>query len=404
MKKHLLYLLFQIKSALRTIPRIIICTVVLAVIVLAIGFCGNKFMNTDSKSINAEVAVVLPPNDVELLFAFNIYASMDSMKEITSFTVLNDKQQALDLLAAGKVAAIADIPDGFIASILDKNHTPAIGSIIVPQNSGIESMMFCSVINAGVKTLAYNQAAIYSIADIVWNNNLGEDVYKLTNDYLNDVMIKYAMTRSAFYDNITISSTGEISLVDYYLASVFVLLIILCGLSITGIFSSESPAVMNSMKINRISKSYIRICQYLSASVIFTLLFLTLAFVFNFIKAFKFHMDFGDALIFILLVFSITAFIMFMCVIADNGLVSTLLIFVSGMGMLYACGRILPSIYLPKLAATIGEYLPMNHWCSLFESMGTAIINTTALLYTFCYGIFFIIASLIVTAFRWRDR
>lgn len=49
MKKHLLFLLFQLKASLRVLPRILFSTVILALVVISVGFCGSKIMSTDAK-------------------------------------------------------------------------------------------------------------------------------------------------------------------------------------------------------------------------------------------------------------------------------------------------------------------------------------------------------------------
>ena len=91
LKKHLLFLFYQIKASFSIVPRLIICALALAFALAAVGISGNKLLNEDRSGIDAKVAVVIPPDDTELLFAFGLYVSMDSMKQIASFTIVESR-------------------------------------------------------------------------------------------------------------------------------------------------------------------------------------------------------------------------------------------------------------------------------------------------------------------------
>ena len=251
MKKHLLFLLFQVKASLRALPRILFSTVILALVVISVGFCGSKIMSTDAKKVNANIEIVIPPDDTTLLMAFQIYTNMDSIASIATCHLSESKEAAFDALEEGRAAAVVVIPSGFIGGILNGTNIPA--NVYLPPNAGIESTIFTSVVDAGVKSLAYVQSAIYAVTDVVLAHNMGNDV--LTE--ANDVNIDLALVRSRFYTPVVITSTG-VSTINYYFATVILLLVILSGLSIAGIFNENSEAVLHSMKINGISKGYIR--------------------------------------------------------------------------------------------------------------------------------------------------
>ena len=107
---------------------------------------------------------------------------------------------------------------------------------------------------------------------------------------------------------------------------------------------------------------------------------------------------------FVFIVLSVMSFITFLCVIADSGLVSTLLIFLSSLIMIYACGRILPSVFLPKAIADIGAFLPVKHWCNLYEAVNQGATHIPSLVYTGLYGVIFLGASIGITYIKGRDR
>ena len=114
MKKHLLFLLFQVKASLRALPRILFSTVILALVVISVGFCGSKIMSTDAKKVNANIEIVIPPDDTTLLMAFQIYTNMDSIASIATCHLSESKEAAFDALEEGRAAAVVVIPSGFI--------------------------------------------------------------------------------------------------------------------------------------------------------------------------------------------------------------------------------------------------------------------------------------------------
>lgn len=197
MKKHLLFLLFQLKASLRVLPRILFSTVILALVVISVGFCGSKIMSTDAKKVNANIEIVIPPDDTTLLMAFQIYTNMDSIASIATCHLSESKEAAFDALEEGRAAAVVVIPSGFIGGILNGTNIPA--NVYLPPNAGIESTIFTSVVDAGVKSLAYVQSAIYAVTDVVLAHNMGNDVLTEAEDYLNDVNIDLALVRSRFY-------------------------------------------------------------------------------------------------------------------------------------------------------------------------------------------------------------
>lgn len=76
--------------------------------------------------------------------------------------------------------------------------------------------------------------------------------------------------------------------------------------------------------------------------------------------------------------------------LSDSGLISTLLIFLMAVVMTYACGRILPAVFLPEKVAAIGNYLPLKHWCNVLETIVTNGNNYSSMKYVLLYGTVFL--------------
>ena len=403
LKKHLLFLFYQIKASFSIVPRLLICALALAFALAAVGISGNKLLNEDRSGIDAKVAVVIPPDDTELLLAFGLYVSMDSMKQIASFTIVESREEALNMIANKEVSAVTVLPNGFLDAILDGTSTNP--ELILPAEMGVESMIFSTILDAGARSLAYGQATTRALEDIIKKYDMGLKVAAEAAAYTSALTTHYSMARTEFYKTIHLSQTGETSTANYYFSSVIILMMLLCSIAITGIFGAHSPAVMESMKINGFSKAYIRLSEYLSATVIFSLLFGAITIIGGFtLNKEVFSITLPGIISFVFIVLSVMSFITFLCVIADSGLVSTLLIFLSSLIMIYACGRILPSVFLPKTIADIGAFLPVKHWCNLYEAVNQGATHIPSLVYTGLYGVIFLGASIGITYIKGRDR
>lgn len=403
LKKHILYLLYQIKSSFSIVPRLLVCALVLTLALATVGISGNKLLNEDRTEISAKVAVVLPENDPVLRLAFGMYVSMDSMNKLASFTILHDREEALELISNKEVSAVAVLPNGFIDAILDGTSTSP--ELILPTDMGVESMIFSTILDAGARSLAYGQATTRTLSDIIAKYDMGLVVAAEAAAYTSSLTTHYSLMRTEFYNTIHLSQTGETTTVNYYFSSVVILMMLLSSIAITGIFVNHSPAVMESMKINGFSKGYIRFSEYLSVAFIFSLLFgvITIAGGLTLNKD-VFSISLAGIFSYIIIVLSVMAFITFLCVIADSGLVSTLLIFLSSLLMIYACGRILPSVFLPDTVARIGSFLPVKHWCILYEAVNQGTTHIPSLAYSAAYGVLFFGSSVGVTYLKGRDR
>lgn len=386
-KKHLLFLFLQIKASVSFIPRFIICSIILAVTAGAVGICGTKLMNEDTSGVHVNVAVVLPENDTLLHLAFKIYAAMDSMSSIASFKTVAGSDEALTMVSDGTVSSAVILPEGFLDAVME--GTPVNPHIILPSDAGIETLIFSSILDAGSRSLAYSQAVTRALADLVESHDMGPVVLAESAAYSSDLTTHYSMARTEFYNIIRLSATGEASSTDYYFATAVVLLMLLSGMSVTGIFT------VRASKINGISDTYTCFCQYAAASFLFIVLFGAITLIGGRLTVgSSFTVSFNGILSFLIMALSITAFTAFLCTAADSGLISTLLIFLSAVIMIYACGRIMPSVFLPETVARIGSYLPVKHWCSLCESAVYGRIYLPSAIYSVVSGIIFLSASI----------
>ncbi len=399
-KKHFFYLLFQIKSTFKIIPRLLISLISFTIIISIAGYGGNQLFNTNNSSpINIPIAVVLPQNDAQIDFAYNAISNLDSLESLCNFQS-TDESTAKNMLESGSVSAVIIIPNDFIQNIINGSNDPA--SVIIPNNTGLETLLFCSVLDAGSQSLGYVQSTIYATCDLLRAQGLKEEIPS-AEDYLNDFYIKYALNRSNFFDSSTVSSTGDLSTASYYLCSALLLIILFCGLTLSDIFSNHSRNKLEALKTHRMSISFIRFCEFISATLMFILLFgfaILLLVWQNYIPAPS--NPILHIFAFIILISSISSFLMLIYCITDEGLVTTLLVFLLSSFMMYACGRIIPPSYLPSAIKTLGGYLPVFWWGDFLETILYGSVDFISFFPSLLWGISFFVISITITSVKRR--
>lgn len=395
-KKHFLYLLFEIKSTLRMLPKIILCSLFFAGIVVILGFCGNKILTKPSQgAIHFDVAVVLPKDDNDVELCYNLLVSMESVKSTCNF-LRTEHDEAMEMLKSGKVVAVFELPKNFVRDLMYGENTPA--TITIPDNAGMESLFFCSMIDAGANTLANSESGIYAVSDLL--EDYGIDPENAQNDLFSHYL-KYTLNRGTFFKEETVSVSGVTSIVSFYISTGIVLMLILCMMAVTNVFSIKNKSVTEAQKTLNISGLYTKFCEYIGVVIVFFLLFSVIYTVAACVFPDIFVLSAAAYCAIFIVCASITGFVMFLCCIGDSGLISTMCIFLVGAFIMYACGRIIPSAYIPDGIYSLGKHLPATYWCNLTDTIFTGHINPASLLWTIVYAVSFYILS-IITLFTRR--
>lgn len=177
MRRKLELLKLQIKSAFLSIPKIILGTVVTAVLVIVISTCVGIATAQDS-DLRMKVAVVYHDYDETensdsaddnkefryIKMAFNYVSEIDTIKNVCTFEY-TDRQQAIDGLRNNYYVMAIIVPENMISDIMSGENTPVE---VVCQSEGVNntSMIFREMVRAGGSDLATAEAGIYTFDDL----------------------------------------------------------------------------------------------------------------------------------------------------------------------------------------------------------------------------------------------
>ncbi|MFQ8901409.1 MAG: ABC transporter permease [Lachnospira eligens] len=262
MRRKLELLKLQIKSAFLSIPKIILGTIVTAVLVIAISTCIGIATAQDS-DMRMKVAVVYPDyDDTEnsdsadnnkefryIKMAFNYVNEIDTIKNVCTFEY-TDRQQAIDGLRNNYYVMAIIVPENMISDIMSGENTPVE---VVCQSEGVNntSMIFREMVRAGGSDLATAEAGIYTFDDLfngVLKNYRGLQELLHENE-LNDIYLSYALNRSIYFKTRDISVKEGLSTVQFYVCTAIVMLLLLSGITCAGNMKGRAGRLQRALKV-----------------------------------------------------------------------------------------------------------------------------------------------------------
>ncbi len=378
-KTPFLFLWLQFKSAFLLLPKLFFTLFASLFLAGGIYFAGTEILKKPD-SIKLPIALVLPEHDTYAQMAFTFLEH--SVKDICSFTQ-TDKEHAISLLKSKNVYAIILVPDNFIEHIL--NGTNSAATLLLPKENSLESILFCTLANAGVSYLSTAQAGIYAAEDTLISYEKWESLAKVQEE-LNKRYLSYPLNRNKVFQTKTISATGSLSLANYYICSGVVLLSLLTGISQYHYFRAESKELLLLLNRQGLSFFFLLLSKLLAITGIYVLLFFP-------ILVFAKLLPIASLGGFFIYTFTIQSFLLLLSTICPQpGNYSTLSAFLSIL-FLFLSGAFIPSVFLPEPLRQLGHFLPSALFIKLFQELLTHTFSLLSALQGILIGILFLLLS-----------
>lgn len=296
MRRKLELLKLQIKSAFLSIPKIILGTVVTAVLVIVISTCVGIATAQDS-DLRMKVAVVYHDYDETensdsaddnkefryIKMAFNYVSEIDTIKNVCTFEY-TDRQQAIDGLRNNYYVMAIIVPENMISDIMSGENTPVE---VVCQSEGVNntSMIFREMVRAGGSDLATAEAGIYTFDDLF--NGVLKNYKGLRGTHenkLNDIYLSYALNRSIYFKTIDISVKEGLSTVQFYVCTAIVMMLLLSGITCAGNMKGENRSLAKSLKGAGISAFDTGIARTTGVGIVYIVIFEVLFILINIMR------------------------------------------------------------------------------------------------------------------------
>lgn len=361
------YLTLQLKKMVQLLPKLLLGTIVLTLLVGTIAFYGTKLLYSKQSAQKVTIAIVLEDDSALMNLGMHYLESSDSVDTFCRL-VKTSKNKAEQMLKNHTAAACIYFPEDFTKDIVSGKNTPA--TITFSEKTGIEQLLFQELTNTAAKILTSAQAGIYSLSDIYQNYRF-QKKRSVHNDYINKNTLQTALVRSQLFEVESVSSTGSRSTKEYYIVSAIVLLLFLSGMTLSHVAKPESGSLallLSRCGIKAQKRTFAK-CLALSG---FYLVVWCLLFLVGCIASLIPWNCFWFLPLLSLLASSWTLFFYSLTLQETTG---TLLLFFSVFVCVFCSGALIPSAFLPQEMTAVAYVLPTYYVHKLILTLYTDFPN-----------------------------
>lgn len=385
----------QWKRLIKAIPRLLIGAVIPVIFAGMTVFFTLK-VGENGEAQKTKVALVNYDSENSLSFVLPYVMQADAAGAFL-FEFM-DEQHALSALSDGTVCAVLLFPKGMLSGILDSTNVPA--TLLLPENSSLPSILLSKFAEAGTKTLGSAQAGVYTACDLYREYGFYDHVSDIT-DRVNFKNLPYATSREKLFYLKMRAKTGELSLTSYYIATLFLLILLFLG-SCCGDYLCNGSSKLLSRKL--LLSGIPVLCQ--EAALFLPLFcFITgstalLSFALSFILP-EFSLSPAGLILLLILSLCMTLYTELLFRLfrqSGKGLLSHLFF---GITMLFLGGGFLPFAFLPKFFQKISVLLPFGSCLVSFRKLLSGALTYADCLFPVLHclllGLFVILIPLLQT-------
>lgn len=381
MRQRLQYLYLEMKKTIGMFPRMLLQAILLMVIISVIAFCGIKSMDRDSLAVNVDIGVVVREDNTMTRMALGYVENMESVSQICSFTQMSE-EDGFAQLERGEVAALVILPEQLVEGIMN-GQNPAV-DVIFPRNARLEAMLFRELTESGSGLLRVAQAQIYGAGDTAAEYGLTDRLSVIYTE-IDSYNLAFALDRLAMYDEETVSVTGRMSVLQYYVAAGVVMFLLLAGMAAYPVMQQEPPAVQRQLMRQGTGMMWQCFCRWLCGFVCMGMLSGAAWILFKIAgvlapdaaESVNAALISGrnrgsvgmQAVMIVLIVITAATFIYMMYSFAGSRTSGIMLIFLCSVLMIYLSGGFIPSALMPQSMQVIGDKLPTAYMIRAFGGL-----------------------------------
>ncbi|MBO5208461.1 MAG: ABC transporter permease [Lachnospiraceae bacterium] len=431
MKSTLLLWKIEWKHTLKCLPGMLLEAILIVSILAGIAFGAGKLLYQDEPMIQITIGVVEEEENPMTDLMLQYIQSMESISETCQFRLMS-KEEAFSLLQEQKLAAVLVLPNQLVEGILTGENTPV--QVYFPENAGIESALLKELTDAGVGMLQVAQAEIYGIYDTAKEFGALENLSVLEAD-INQKNLAFALDRLAIFQTESVSATGGLTVVQYYIASGIILFLLLLGMACYPMMQPYTSVMSGQLSRQGIGVGKQCFGKWLcgfsslvigfAGTIVCLIVIIGVAGMWNDSLASaensglvstvssgsaseeisNYLVEFGwqQFGIILLIIACIATFVFFIFQLANSGVTAILALFFLSIVMMYCSGGFLPSVFLPEAIQNIGKILPTTYLIqaagSLFVSSIDGVFAGGLLGYTIVFGICAYVVIIIRSAF-----
>ena len=397
----------NIKRAFKSLFQLVFGAIALIFLVSAIAFYGNEYLYggvaSTAEGMSLKLGVVIYDTSSIAGTVTDTVTGMSEVSDTISF-VFTDEDTAMSMLKGGELMAVMVIPENTVDGILHGDNTPI--QVIFPENSGFEAIILKEVTDAAATLLSSAQAGIYSIYDFYYEHD-ASDYKKEALDRMNMKYISFAATGISMFDEATVTATGSIPLMTYYVSGALVLFMLLLGINCYSYLGRMSPDASMRLAISGCPVALQGLADYIAIAVIM-LAAIGIVIIPTALIAGLFGISLSItgifALFLIIPVFILlaAALIYLISQLTLQNMNRIMITFFVALAMCFISGCFIPSIMLPDTLQAISRLLPAHYMMKFTAGLLSGSFDGMALIVCILYGAVLFAAGISISHKRLR--
>ncbi len=346
------------KTLLKSIGNFCACLLLTAALVAVF----SALMQNAQVFHKVNIGIAIPEGESISRLATQYISSMDSVRSVCDFYYLDEKE-AVEQLKQGTLQAVVVLPEGFYHDVQVGINPPA--QIYFPKDAAQNTQVFEELVTAGVSFLQTAEAGVYAALDTasyygveLQGAGLGDTIaYLFANQMLK---------RDSVYSAQMLSPLGNLSVVEYYYAAGFVILLMMCGIQFGFLYGKRKRSVKDKLKIRGVGS----IRQSVVKVLVMTMFLYVTGILYYFAgigiasRTKTYFVLYQGKIWYVLLFLCLGIAIYFHVLYELAGTSSQAAVFVFAVNIITIIGTgvLIPEAYLGREIAGISRFLPMKYW------------------------------------------
>lgn len=346
------------KTLLKSIGSFCVCLLLTAALVAAF----SAFMQNAQVFQKVNIGIAIPEEESVSRLATQYISSMDSVRSVCDFYYL-DEQEAVEQLKQGTLQAVVVLPEGFYHDVQVGINPPA--QIYFPKDAAQNTQVFEELVTAGVSFLQTAEAGVYAALDTasyygieLQGAGLGDTIaYLFANQMLK---------RDSVYSAKMLSPLGNLSVMEYYYAAGFVILLMMCGIQFGFLYGKRKRSVEDQLKIRGVGS----IRQSVVKVLVMTMFLYVTGLLYYFAgigiagRTGTYFVLYQGKIWYglLLLCLGIAIYFHVLYELAGSSSQAAVFVFAVNIITIIGAGILLPEAYLGREIAGISRFLPMKYW------------------------------------------
>lgn len=364
---NLVYLKMELKRAKKRILSLYAGVALLLLLSAVIVLLASRVLYGDAVVGRVPVGVSMPEDDPLARQVVRMLSTLDSVKSVCDFEYMN-REAGLEALEKGELYAVLDVPENFVQGIMNGDNIPV--TVWMAKDMRIEGKIFQELADAGALTLSAGQAGIYAGNELYRIYGLDEWIARLELD-LNNQYMDYGLRRSVYFRHRKVEATGDVSVVQFYEISIYVLFLFMTAIPVSGYLIPWKKTMVWKLK-----SAGVGIGSQIGARIAgMTVLLLLGSLPIILILTLTGQIPWNEmmAVVWLLSCTAAASMVVLLFQLAGNLLGGIMLLFFVMTGQHFLAGGVLPLVFLPPSLQKLAPWLPSS---VLMDSMKMAVSGT----------------------------